>query len=156
MRSLYGSPVDDEYSTCRSTYATLRLYPGNLSPEEVTQALDLEPDSIQIKGRTVNGRKVKLNGWFLCSERHVQSRDSRRHISWLLDLLEPRKAAFQLLEERGCGGDIACMWDSKYGHGGPTLDPDIMRRLADLNLEIWFDVYAKDINIIDGAIVDNL
>jgi hypothetical protein len=37
--------------------------------------------------------------------------------------------------------DIACLWDSHAGHGGPTLSPDLLRRLADLGIELWFDIY---------------
>ena len=37
--------------------------------------------------------------------------------------------------------DISCYWLSQSGHGGPTLTPDIMRRLAELVVPVWFDVY---------------
>lgn len=38
----------DEYASCKKTYATLRIYPGDIDPEEVT--LRLGEDHMQ--GRT--------------------------------------------------------------------------------------------------------
>ena len=38
--------------------------------------------------------------------------------------------------------DIFCYWLSASGQGGPTLSPDLMRRLAEAELEIGFDVYC--------------
>lgn len=38
--------------------------------------------------------------------------------------------------------DIACYWVSRSGHGGPTIPPPQMRRLADLNIELGFDFYS--------------
>lgn len=37
--------------------------------------------------------------------------------------------------------DISCFWASAYGHGGPALSPQSMQKLAQLELEIGFDVY---------------
>jgi hypothetical protein len=37
--------------------------------------------------------------------------------------------------------EVCCRWDSASGHGAPTLDPEQMRRLAELNLPCGFDIY---------------
>lgn len=37
-------------------------------------------------------------------------------------------------------------WDSKWGHGGPTLDAGSMRRLGELEISLWFDVYFSEPN----------
>jgi len=39
---------------------------------------------------------------------------------------------------------VNCVWYSRSGHGGPTLWPEQMRVLADLNLECSFDIYFQD------------
>lgn len=83
-----------------------------------------------------------LNGWFLTSEDHVDSLDSGRHINWLLDRIEPAATALRELQEKGCEMDISCYWLSRSGHGGPTISVDQMRRLTDLNIELWFDFYG--------------
>ena len=44
---------------------------------------------------------------------------------------------------RNDGGkiDIACSWYSVSGHGGPTISPKQSMRLANLGIDLWFDVY---------------
>lgn len=41
---------DDDYPTCARTYATLRIYPGEIDPTEVTGRLGIEPSSWQRRG----------------------------------------------------------------------------------------------------------
>lgn len=139
-------PYNHDWETCSDTYATLRLYPGDIAPSEVSQLLELSPDETQIKGNTYirdsKPWKAPINGWFLSSKGKVTSRDSRRHLDWLLDILTPRAGALSSLSARGMRGDICCMWDSAHGHGGPQLDPAQMQRLCELDFVIWFDVYG--------------
>jgi hypothetical protein len=40
--------------------------------------------------------------------------------------------------------DITSFWVSTSGNGGPTISPYQMRRLADLEIEIWWDIYFYD------------
>jgi hypothetical protein len=136
---------DDEYGTCEDTYATLCIYPGELDPEEVTRRLRVQPTSIQRRGEPLVpgwARPAKLNAWFLCSREHVESRDSRRHIDWILDPIMPAREALASLREGGARMCISCYWRSAHGHGGPLLSPAQMRRLADLHLECGYDVYV--------------
>ncbi|WP_165230435.1 DUF4279 domain-containing protein [Aquisphaera insulae] len=138
---------DDEYPTCARTYATLRIYPGEIDPAAITDRLEIEPSSWQRRGELAQraGRPpnvATINGWFLESQGQVESRDSRRHIDWLLDRLVPRAEAIRSLQEKGCRMDISCYWCSRSGHGGPTIPPSQMRRLAELNIELWFDFYG--------------
>jgi hypothetical protein len=129
---------DDEYSTCRATYATLRLYLVDLTPDAVTERLGLRPTESQTQTRSAK----HLHAWFLCSAGQVDSREVRRHIDWILDQITPVVSPFRDLIARGVKADVACCWVSASGHGGPTLSPIQMRRLAELGLECWFDVYA--------------
>ncbi|QEH32954.1 hypothetical protein OJF2_14460 [Aquisphaera giovannonii] len=139
--------TDDEYPTCARTYATLRVYPGDIDPAAITDRLGIEPSSWQRRdeaARRAGGppRLATVNGWFLESRGRVDSRDSRRHIDWLLDQLAPRAEAIRSLQERGCRMDISCYWLSRSGHGGPIIPPTQMRRLAELNIELGFDFYG--------------
>jgi hypothetical protein len=141
------TPYDDEYGTCLETRAELLIYPGALSPHEVTDRLQLEPSRINIVGEEhVNelGRKrvVKANGWFLSSEGQVESLDTRRHLDWLLERLAPRSQSLKEIQSiPGIHMSVNCPWYSRSGHGGPTLWPEQMRALADLDLECSFDIY---------------
>ena len=137
---------NDDYPTCRKTYATLRIYRDDLDPPAISDLLKIEPSSTQIKGvelRTRRGRRVipTIGGWFLSTEAHVTSKDSRRHIDWLADRLAGREDALARMKAEGYRMEVSCYWSSAEGHGGPTLTPSTMRRLADLGLELWYDFY---------------
>jgi hypothetical protein len=134
---------DDDYSSCLRTYATLRVYPGDLDPDEVTRVLGIEPTSTQRLGQVLapSTRLASLNGWFLSSQDSVDSRDSRRHIDWVLDAVEPHNVGLSTLRELGARMDISCYWLSATGNGGPTISPHQAGRLADAQLDCWWDVY---------------
>ena len=84
----------------------------------------------------------QLGGWFLTTEDMVVSKDLRRHVDWILERLTGKDELLKNLQAEGNWMDIFCLWLSTEGHGGPTLSPSIMRRLAELELEIGFDLYV--------------
>jgi hypothetical protein len=133
------SEYSDDYSTCSSTFATLRVYSQTVSAAEITDALGVQPT------RTLRPEgKSNLHGWFLSSEGRVESRDLRRHLDWVLDQLATGPNPTTQVSARIPGrvwADVSCLWISAVGHGGPTLSPKQMQRMARLGLECWFDVY---------------
>jgi hypothetical protein len=141
------TPYDDEYGTCLETRVELIIYPGELSPHEITKRLGIDPSQVNIAGeervnRLGRNRRVMINGWFLSSDGQVESRDARRHLDWLLQRLLPRSERLaQLQQMSGIRMSVSCAWYSRSGHGGPTLWPEQMKALADLNLECSFDIY---------------
>ena len=138
---------DDDYPTCAKTYATLCIYPGDTDPTAITDRLGIEPSNWQRLGEVMQraGRPPNvalINGWILESWGQVASRDSRCHIDWLLDRVAPKVDAVRSLQEMGCRMEISYCWLSRSGHGGPTVSPSQMKRLAELNIELWFDFYG--------------
>lgn len=137
---------NDKYGTCAFVKASFDVYCDEFDPELVTSLLKIEPNKLNKKGRVVKGRLVDRvdprNRWGLCSEGKVQSLDLRRHLDWLLDLLEPvSKEIHSLHQMSGTILRVNCVWWSSVGHGGPCLWPEQMVRLAQLNLELDFDIY---------------
>lgn len=133
---------DDEYPTCKATYVTLRILKDDLVVEEVTGRLGISPSESQTKGQEVSHKRmVEIGGWFLCSKGIVASKDTRRHLDWLLEQLIPKRAELQKMQAEGFIMDVSCYWLSNYGQGGPTLSPSTMKSFGDLGLELWFDVY---------------
>jgi hypothetical protein len=134
-----------DYPTCARTFATLRVYPERLDPDEVTRRLGIEPSNLQRKGDPLTKSKqpvlAKTHGWFLTTEGAIESRDVRKHLDWLLERLVPRAEAVRSLQADGCSMDISCYWLSFSGHGGPSVRPAQMAELARLGQELWFDVY---------------
>jgi hypothetical protein len=130
---------DDDYATCRKTYATFRVF--GVDPDEVSECLGRAPNKVQRKGALGASRqRYALDGWFLTSNGRVDSKDSRRHLDWLLDQLLPAKDALARLTLEGARVDIFCFWLS-VGQGGPTVSPEQARKLNELGLDLGFDVY---------------
>ena len=133
----------DDYSTCEDTYATLRIYTGEMAPEFVTRMLGVEPSDTLTKGQVAKGRKRPdiVNGWFLSSQDKVESLDSRQHIDWLLQHFDGKDE--QLLKVIGESDEayVSVYWGSKSGHGGPRLSQNKMAGLLRLGLDIDHDIY---------------
>ena len=137
---------DSDYPTCQETYATLRVYPENLDPAEVTARLGIEPSDWQRRGesRKRGSRPAKLHGWFLSTKGAVESVDVRKHLDWLLERLASRADTILALQAEGCTMDVSCFWVSRSGHGGPSIRPAQMSEFGRLNVELWFDVYLGE------------
>lgn len=138
---------DDDFPTCERTYAELRIYPGDLSPVWVTETLGIEPTRTNERGKkrvsftTQRTRTIPLNAWFLSSEGELSSKDVRRHLDWLLDRIEPAITALTVVRNLpGARMWIHCSWWSASGHGGPTLSPEQMRRMAAVDLDCGFEI----------------
>lgn len=140
-------PYDDELMSCRETYSTLRIFSDDILAAEISSVLMLEPTWSYLKGEAISPRVPRPrpeHGWMLSSERHVHSRDTRRHIDWILDQLEPCSAAFENLISRGASVDIFSYWSSARGQGGPVLSPPQLARLARFRLECSYDIYFTE------------
>ena len=134
---------NDDYPTCLQTFATLRFYHEQDSPEKVTKALGIEPSKSQMVGEPFKrpGARARISGWFLTTEHNVTSKDVRRHIDWILGRIHGRHSAIAGLHTSGWTSDVNCYWLS-VGHGGPMLDPAQMKELAKFGLTCGFDVYV--------------
>lgn len=136
-------PYDDEYATCVSTSAWLRVISETLRPEQATALLGVQPTRIQVRGELpglTSKIPCKYGGWFLESSGHIVSRDSRRHIDWLLQQLLGKARAIAELKAQGHIVDACVYWESA-GQGGPTLGATQMAQFGELGVELWFDVY---------------
>jgi hypothetical protein len=142
------TPNNPDYPTCGQTYGTLCITGSDMDPREVTSLLGIHPSKSQIAGEARVSRNGpilnKLSGWFLSTENHVSSKDSRDHIDWLLQNLAEKDDHLIEVQQRGWKTSVSFYWLSLSGHGGPTLSPPQMKRLAELGLEIWFDCYFLD------------
>jgi hypothetical protein len=135
---------DHEYATCAQTYATLCVFHDDLDPDAVTRVLGFPPSSSHRRGDVRNCQRpipYTAGAWFLTSEGTIKSRDVRCHIDWLLEQVGTKRSAFEQLKAQGCRMVISSYWLSAHGHGGPMVEPEAMRRLADLGVQIAFDVY---------------
>jgi hypothetical protein len=129
----------DDYKTCSTTYATLRII--GLNPDEVTLRLGLSPTDSFVRGDVRHAAPMRHDGWFLDSKDAVDSKDVRRNLDWILDQLTPQRDALRALIERGAKIDITCYWVSARGHGGPIISTVQSKKLAELEIDVSYDVY---------------
>lgn len=92
-----------DYPSCSRTYATLCIYHKALSPEEITDQLNLKPDRVVRKGEpSALGRTIPRNGWFRTTRGRTASRDISFHIALLMKLLSSRRKKFAGLKKKKC------------------------------------------------------
>lgn len=141
MKSLYD--YNEDYETCETTHATFRIYlPDDYDPNTLSEKLEIQPSRVQIKGETRNGKiKQYPTAWFFESTEHIQSKELRNHIDWILDQIETKSEVIYELQSINAQIDISCFWVSAFGHGGPMLDSRILKRIADLKIGVSFDIY---------------
>jgi len=139
-----SATYNHDYATCVDTYATLCIYHDDLNPDAITKALGLEPSSSHRRGDVRNPKRPiphRTGAWLLSTEGAVTSRDVRFHIDWLLERLQSKQTALSRLKTDGYQLVISCYWLSARGHGGPMIDPEAMRSIGELGLQLSFDVY---------------
>lgn len=144
------TPIDASYASCESTFVELLVYlESDLEASLVTEYIGIQPSYFQNKGQKVENsrgikRTTKSTYWCLSSEKKVVSKDVRHHLKWLTDQLAEKSFALAKLQrQRGVTMTVNCNWWS-LGSGGPTLWPEQMKALADLNLECSFNIYLFD------------
>ena len=142
------TPIDASYSSCESTYVEFLVYVDKDSAQAVSNILQLEPTKSQTKGDLiVNSRGIerlaKTTYWILSSEGKILSKDIRHHLDWLLNqLLDKQFQLSRLQSNTNMSMTVNCIWWST-GSGGPTLWPEQMKMLSQLNLECTFDIYFE-------------
>lgn len=135
---------NDYYETCSKTYVTLRIYSDKINSKKITEYLNIEPTKVFDKkdySKNDLSSKKEFNGWFLSSEGVIDSKDFRRHLDYLLDILLPHKLKIKKIASDSVKIDFCCYWKSKDGHGGPTISSNQFLKLSELEIELWFDIY---------------
>jgi hypothetical protein len=136
---------DDDFPTCEETHAVLRIFSNEIQPDAITTLLNIMPSESFAKGDTQGDKGVvrKFNSWFLSSEKIIISKDTRRHIDWLVSKIGDKLIELNELKSKNAEIDISCLWIS-CGQGGPVLSPPQMKELGRLNLDVWWDVYFSN------------
>jgi hypothetical protein len=142
-------PIEDDYSTCQRTDATLAIY--HVDPDLITHKLGIKPTSCMKKGAPnimPSGveRIGRINNWMLSSENEVKSKDLRRHLDWVLDKIEPAsKQLFELQQLPDVRMVLHCSWwGGAPGGAGPMFWPIHIERMAKLNVEVWFSFGTEE------------
>ncbi len=133
---------DDNNSYCLRTYSTLRIFSGEMLPAAVTEQLAIQPSRVWHRDGADTVAPRKRNGWFLTTRGSVESKDTRRHIDWLLEQLNGHEVFLQGIRAAGGDTDMMCFWHSAgLPEGGPTLGPAQMAALSALGMTVSWNIY---------------
>jgi hypothetical protein len=123
----------------------------NLNPQEITNALGLQPDLSATRGDEQRNLKGALLApydagfWRLDTKAKVQSKDINDHFRYLLSILLPHRDAILNLSQEG---DIYfdVLWQSTYLYAGtgPIIDRDSLQGISQLQASMGFDIYQID------------
>jgi hypothetical protein len=148
----------DADPTGMRTWASFRVSGDRLDPDAVTEQLHLAPDLARAKGQrwsypnSSKERTQPTSVWILKSTPHVNASELENHLVFLLDAIEPHRAALAaVLEEYGAEADFYCLWQTHDGSGGLSITPDSLRRIADINATLGIALEALDL---DGPSLD--
>jgi len=144
----------------QETYATLRIYHAELKPADLTKLFEIKPTMSwkmgeQITVSSENGDtkyEAKTGGWLLSSKHSVRSTDAMKHIEWMVDNLANHGSTIYKLQKDGFTVDLVVAWFSNSWNTCPALTPELMTRVANLRIPLWFDVYLDrpmDLSILD-------
>jgi hypothetical protein len=121
-----------------------------LNPEDVTRLLHFDPTETAAKGSKTTSsagktRTAPTGRWILETDGRVDSSNLEDHVEWLLDRLATAAVAPSQIPGVS-SADIFCYWVSATGQGGPEFSPEILGRLAKLQLTLGLDIYFDSSN----------
>ena len=129
-----------------SSAVSLRITSASLTAASITQILGCKPAACREIGDFVNratDRRSSKAWWTL--ESTLQWDESvPEQIRQLAAFLESRPEAALRTLAANCRLELFCTFAPDEGQGGFTLDPDILRRTADLGLEVVIDFWVLD------------
>ena len=115
------------------------------SPDEITDALGIEPNDIRRKGdlrKLKNGKEIeeRTNQWSI--ESSSDSKDINIHVRQLLHQLEGKEG----LVKNTWNPSISILWKGNYLYAGsgPFYEKDVIEGIAKIGAELWQDIYHED------------
>jgi hypothetical protein len=120
-----------------SALAVIRVSASSTSIDKLESLIPLTPT------RKVDGKQSKAGESKWIYESKSPSPSIEDHISGLLTLLEEHRSSFELLP-RDCEIDIWCTISTSKEFSGFGLSRDLLRRAAELRLQLVFGIYRGE------------
>ena len=126
---------------------TVRIASDLLDPSEIGRALQLRPTFEKRKGEFVDaiadGSRYATNLWGLTYTKD-DSVPFEEQLEGLLDQLDQRSSAVRaLLASPGVDAELFLGLGYSGPHGGMSLSPPLVRRIANLGFSIQLDLYRS-------------
>lgn len=130
-------------------YADLVIVGKNLDPEIITNMLEIIPSRSHKKNdKKKDGIREFSNGvWELSSQGQQESVDVNDHLNWLTNQLLPVKNILTLISsmEEVEIIRISIFWIMPSTNEVLILEPELLRKLAEFEIQIVYDIYAPNI-----------
>lgn len=118
-----------------------RIFSETLDPVEITRELDLQPCQIRIEGATGPGGRFQHGMWaYDGGEGSITWESLADGITFVLDKLWHHREA---LAKCKTDGDLV-WWCGNFQssfNGGPSLPPDLLKRLGEFGASLYIDNY---------------
>lgn len=130
----------------RKVNACFRLMHDSLIPTDISKILEIEPslshrkgdENISAKGKRIG---VHLNGIWLLETTRTFAKNADEHIDFLYQKLKGKRKEIKTLIASGYCAEIICGWFASGENTAPCLNVQSIKKLAELEVEFWFDVY---------------
>ena len=128
-----------------TVWLTLSVCHPSMDPDEISDALNLDPDDVKCKGDVVfKNEKYDIRSnktmWSFDTMGYVRNNTFEKHLNWLLDHLHGKTPAIHKLQDDGCDMHLKAHLDLSSSCIFPALEVDEMRLLAQLRIPIRFIV----------------
>ena len=130
-----------------SPYVSLVLRGEELDPQMITEMLGITPRRSfkrgDQRGRDNKDKKWSYGFWMFESAGQIESLNLKMHIIWLLEQLEPAKPnLLEISRNDAFDAKISCFWIMPSTNEVLTIDPELLSRIAALNIRIELDIYS--------------
>lgn len=133
----------------RFTFAlSLHLKHPSMDPEEISRALRMTPHRMTRVGEkrtSPRGRELggaySINHWY-CTIEHAEAASLAATLEEHLGLLEPHADFLHSFTSSGGGIHYFIGWFTTDAAGGESFGWELLGRLAQLRISLWFDVYG--------------
>ena len=140
--------VDERKHYCYDV--TLRVRHPDIDPRDITAALGIEPKwtwrageaRMTPVGTSLSGVYPHTYWYATLRKAEYREQDLIAALGELLDRLLPFKQFFQSIRRTGGNIEFFIGW-SFYHNSGEVFEPELLARLADLQIALSFDVYAR-------------
>ena len=135
-------------TTPKEVNVSLFITRSDLNPDEVTALMGLVPFTSRRRGDLLPlfNTASEFGSWRFSSKPNVDSLNLDEHLGWLFGQIRHKDEALQSLKSQGYKRFVKCYWLTQAENAEPRLRFEFMRRLSELELDFYFDVYHEDLD----------
>ncbi|MBK9925710.1 MAG: DUF4279 domain-containing protein [Anaerolineales bacterium] len=130
-------------------YVSFTITGKDLNSDDLTARLGVKPTLSfkrgDVKANTDEQQQLWQHGcWSIDSDnKGFSSNNPQPHFEWLLGVLTPVEEELkEILANKNVDARVSCFWIMPDGRISMEIEPELLLRLAKLNVKIWFDIHC--------------